>query len=146
MSGHQQLEPLHTVLVFDRLNSSIRELSDQRKAVTAFLVRNQGHLDYPTSLALVSDVGISVGELSEDGNDLLKQLKQMPLTSQMDEKPAGSATFGRSNAPSLANNQTDTGAGSERERRPLDLNRNFQDLCPLFYTLQLLKGMHLVDV
>jgi VWFA-related protein len=130
MSGHQQLEPLHTVLVFDRLNCSIRELSDQRQAVAAFLVRNQGHLGYPTSLAVVSDAGMSVGELSEDGNDLLKQLKQLPLTSQMDEKPAVSATFGRSNAPNLAINPPGTGAGSERERRLLNLNRRFSGSVP----------------
>jgi VWFA-related protein len=66
--------------MLDPLDNSSKELRNQRKEVEKFLGQNQGRLAYPVSIGLLTDAGARVGKVSSDGNALISELKQLPLT------------------------------------------------------------------
>jgi VWFA-related protein len=66
----------HVLLVLDGLNNNSRTLGLERKGIEKFLLQNQGRLDYPVSVGILSGAGISVGEPSQDGNALIADLER----------------------------------------------------------------------
>ncbi len=71
---------VHVILMLDALDNSSKDLRNERKEVEKFLGQNQGRLAYPVSIGLLTDSGGKVGKGSLDGNALISELKQLPMT------------------------------------------------------------------
>ncbi len=71
---------VHVILMLDALDNSSKDLRNERKEVEKFLGKNQGRLAYPVSIGLLTDSGAKVGKVSSDGNALISELKQLPIT------------------------------------------------------------------
>ncbi|SDF06776.1 VWA domain-containing protein [Terriglobus roseus] len=129
MTGLHSLEPVHVVVVLDTVNNSRKDLTEQQKSLESFLESTSGTLPYPTSLALVTDAATSVGEATRDSASLTAQLKELPLTSHMEEGYDTSA-FGRSNSVELSTIKKEQSDGAARSQQLSNLNRRFQRSIP----------------
>jgi VWFA-related protein len=67
----------HVILVLDAVNNSARDIANDRKEIQKFLKRSQQLLTYPTSIAAVSDAGLTVGKPSRDREAVLSELKDL---------------------------------------------------------------------
>jgi hypothetical protein len=65
------------ILLLDVLNQSTHEFAEDVAGVRKFLTHGDGPLSAPTSVALLSGSGISLGDASQDRNDVLTQLNEM---------------------------------------------------------------------
>jgi VWFA-related protein len=65
-------EPVQVVIVIDTLNAEIDTIAREREQLTEFLKQNGGHLAYPTSLAMLTDKGLKMGEISTLDGALLQ--------------------------------------------------------------------------
>jgi VWFA-related protein len=137
MEGPQPMTPPHVVLVLDTLDNSAHELSDERKAVEAFLGRNQGRLEYPLSLAVVTDSGATVGKSSLDGNAIIAQLKNFSLVSHLDMQTRESSVLDRGNSVNLPTNGYAWSNQAAQERKFENLNRRFEHAVPAILHLAL---------
>lgn len=137
MEGPQPMTPPHVVLVLDTLDNSAHELSDERKAVEAFLGRNQGRLEYPLSLAVVTDSGATVGKSSLDGNAIIAQLKNFSLVSHLDMQTRESSVLDRGNSVNLPTNGYAWSNQAAQERKFENLNRRFENAVPAILHLAL---------
>ncbi len=72
-----QLARPHALLVLDAMNRSARELSEDTKGVRAFLNRGSEPLIAPTSIAVLTGYGLTVGDPSQNRAVLLQQLDDM---------------------------------------------------------------------
>ena len=69
-------DPVQVVIVIDTLNAELDVIAREREQLTEFLEQNGGHLAYPTSLAMFTDKGLKMGEISTlDGALLLASLQ-----------------------------------------------------------------------
>jgi VWFA-related protein len=69
--------PVEVVLIVDEVNTAFTRVSFERDEVTKFLQRNGGMLQYPTSLAFLTDTGAEIGKTaSRDGNTLIAEMNQ----------------------------------------------------------------------
>ena len=67
----------HVIVVLDAVNNSERDIANDRKEVQKFLRQSQELLTYPTSIAAVSDSGLTVGKPSRDRDAVLNELKDL---------------------------------------------------------------------
>ena len=90
VSGAQA--PIEVVLVIDTVNASTENLAIERAEVDKFFKANGGHLAYPTSLAILEQAGIAMGENpTRDGNLLSAALAQTNLGSGVQLKDTGAS-------------------------------------------------------
>jgi VWFA-related protein len=69
--------PVEVVLLVDEVNTKFTNVSFEREQIEKFLKRDGGKLPRPVSLAVLSDSGVALGNLTtEDGNALAAQLDQ----------------------------------------------------------------------
>ncbi len=67
----------HLILVLDAVNNSDRDIANDRKEIQRFLKQSHEPLTYPTSIATVSDSGLTVGKPSHDRDVLLNDLRDL---------------------------------------------------------------------
>lgn len=65
------------VLVLDVLNQSTREFAENTAGVRKFLARQSGELSAPTTIAVLSNSGLTLGDSSRDRSVLMRQLEVM---------------------------------------------------------------------
>jgi VWFA-related protein len=68
--------PVEIILVVDRVNSSFAAAANERQQTEKFLRQNGGQLQWPTSIAFVSDSGTTMQSATKDGNALVAALEQ----------------------------------------------------------------------
>jgi VWFA-related protein len=86
----QGQEPTKVILVLDAVNTSFQTIAFVRPQIERFLRANEGHLAYPTSLAVVTDTGIQVQPgFSTDGNALSASLNQYEVGLRTIRRSAG---------------------------------------------------------
>jgi VWFA-related protein len=69
--------PLEVIVLVDEVNTNFTYTSIVRAQIEKFLRHDGGELQHPTSLAVLTDMGISVGNVStKDGNALAEALDQ----------------------------------------------------------------------
>lgn len=67
----QSQEPAEVILVLDDVNTDYRTIAYARPQIDKFLRANDGHLPYPTALAVVTDTGTKIQQkATTDGNAL----------------------------------------------------------------------------
>src|ERR1700693_5129044 len=67
----QSQEPAEVILVLDDVNTSYETIAYARPQIDKFLRANDGHLPYPTALAVVTDTGTKIQQkATTDGNAL----------------------------------------------------------------------------
>ena len=67
----QSQEPAEVVLVIDDVNTGYQTIAYARPQIEKFLRANDGHLPYPTALAVVTDTGTQIQQnTTTDGNAL----------------------------------------------------------------------------
>jgi VWFA-related protein len=73
----QSQEPTQVILVIDNVNTSYETIAYARPQIEKFLRANEGHLAYPTTLAVVNDDGTQIQpHPTTDGNALSAALDQ----------------------------------------------------------------------
>ncbi len=77
VEGSPAAAPAHVILVLDAVNNSARDIANDRKEVQRFLKQSEQPLTYPTSIAAVSDSGLTVGKPSRDRDAVLNELKDL---------------------------------------------------------------------
>jgi VWFA-related protein len=84
--------PIEVVVLIDTVNADPQELSVERADVDRFFKLNGGHLAFPTSLAILQEAGVAMGETpTRDGNLLSAALAQTNLGSGVQLKNTGPA-------------------------------------------------------
>jgi VWFA-related protein len=69
--------PVEVILLVDEVNINFTNVSFARAQIEKFLRSGGGELQHPTSLAVLTDMGITVGNAStKDGNTLAEALEQ----------------------------------------------------------------------
>jgi VWFA-related protein len=68
--------PVEIILVVDRVNSSFASAANERQQTEKFFRQNGGQLQWPTSIAFVSDSGTTMQSATRDGNALATALEQ----------------------------------------------------------------------
>jgi VWFA-related protein len=87
---NQGQEPTKVILVLDAVNTSFQTIASARPRIEKFLLANEGHLAYPTSLAVVTDTGTQVQPgFSTDGNALSASLGQYEVGLRNIRRSAG---------------------------------------------------------
>jgi VWFA-related protein len=74
--GATPAPPVEIILVVDRVNSSFAGTANERQQTEKFLRQNGGQLQWPTSIAFVSDSGTTMQSATKDGNALVTALEQ----------------------------------------------------------------------
>jgi VWFA-related protein len=70
-AGVQHKDPVHVVIVLDTINSAFNVVAGEREQLSEFLKQNGGELANPTSIAILAESGVKVGQsFSRDGNAL----------------------------------------------------------------------------
>jgi VWFA-related protein len=77
VEGATATVPAHVILVLDAVNNYARDIANDRKEIQRFLKQSQELLTYPTSIATVSDSGLTVGKPSRDRDAVLNELKDL---------------------------------------------------------------------
>jgi VWFA-related protein len=76
----QSQEPAEVILVLDDVNTEYQTIAYARPQIEKFLRANNGHLPYPTSLAVVTDTGTKVQQkATTDGNALSAAFDQYEI-------------------------------------------------------------------
>jgi VWFA-related protein len=75
--GDTPIAPAHVILLLDMVNSSPSGTAYERKEIEKFLGRNQGHLTYPTSVAVFTGYGIKSSLSSQDGSLLTGEFRSL---------------------------------------------------------------------
>jgi VWFA-related protein len=73
VNGDQGIAPPHVILILDAVNDTSRSIAYEIKEIDKFLGSNQGHLLYPTSIAILTPSGLKAGRTSSDGSVLLQE-------------------------------------------------------------------------
>lgn len=88
MGGPQA--PIEVVVLIDTINADVATVASERAQVDKFFKENGGHLAYPTSLAIVDDSGLRMGDTpTKDGNLLSMALAQSDLGLRTIHKDTG---------------------------------------------------------
>lgn len=69
--------PARVVLMLDAVNNSPRDIGNDRKGIEQYLKQSQGHLNYPTSIAILSGSGTRMVPPSQDRDALLGELRTL---------------------------------------------------------------------
>jgi len=77
VKGSAGIAPVRVVLMLDTVNNGPRDITQDVKGIEQFLKQNQAHLTYPTSIALLSGSGAKVGQLSQDRDALISELRRL---------------------------------------------------------------------
>jgi len=86
----QGQEPTKVILVLDAVNTSFQTIASARPRIEKFLRANEGHLAYPTSLAVVTDSGTqALPGFFTDGNALSASLDQYEIGLRNIRRSAG---------------------------------------------------------
>jgi VWFA-related protein len=82
--------PIEVVLLIDTINADITTVTIERAQIDKFFKANDGHLPYPTSLAIVDDSGLRMGDTpTKNGNLLSAALAQSDLGLRSIHKDTG---------------------------------------------------------
>jgi VWFA-related protein len=82
--------PIEVVVLIDTINADVTNVTFERAAIDKFFKTNSGHLAYPTSLAIVDDSGLRMGDTpTKDGNLLSAALAQSDLGLRTIHKDTG---------------------------------------------------------
>jgi VWFA-related protein len=77
----QSQEPAEVTIVIDDVNTPYQTIAYARPQIEKFLRANDGHLPYPTRLAVITDTGIQVqAHATTDGNALSTALDQYGMS------------------------------------------------------------------
>lgn len=77
VEGRTAKQPVHVIFMVDILNNAFQDVSPQLSAVEKYLNQNRGQLDFPMSIAVITEAGIHLGQSSRDSNALIAQLKKI---------------------------------------------------------------------
>ena len=75
--GDTPIAPAHAILLLDMVDSPPKNTLYERKEIEKFLGRNQGHLPYPTSVAVFTGYGIKSSLPSQDGSLLIGEFRSL---------------------------------------------------------------------
>jgi VWFA-related protein len=82
--------PVEVVVLIDTVNADPQELAVERADIDKFFKSNGGHLSFPTSLAILEQAGVAMGETpTRNGNLLSAALAQTNLGSGVQLKNTG---------------------------------------------------------
>jgi VWFA-related protein len=82
--------PIELVVLIDTVNADFATVTFERAQIDKFFKADGGHLAYPTSLAIVDDAGLRMGDTpSKDGNLLSLALAQSDLGLRTIHKDTG---------------------------------------------------------
>ena len=82
--------PIEVVVLVDTVNADLTTVTFERAQIDKFFKADGGHLSYPTSLAIVEDAGLRMGDSpSKDGNLLSAALAQSDLGLRTIHKDTG---------------------------------------------------------
>ena len=82
--------PIEVILVIDAVNTGVEHVDYERQAIEKFLHANEGHLAYPTALAVFEDTGTQLqNDFSQDGNALSASLDQYVIGLRTIRRSAG---------------------------------------------------------
>lgn len=68
---------VHAILILDMLNNIAKNMAFERKGIERFLGQNHGHLDFPISVAVLSNVGLRISQPSREGTQLISELARL---------------------------------------------------------------------
>lgn len=77
VNGDRGIAPPHVFLVLDAVNNTGRSIEFEVKQIDEFLRMNQGHLLYPTSIAILTRFGLRATGRSTDGSILLQESRDL---------------------------------------------------------------------
>ncbi|AXC12522.1 hypothetical protein ACPOL_3227 [Acidisarcina polymorpha] len=82
--------PISVILVIDAVNTSYQEIAYERGELKTFLLANDGQLQYPTALAIMSDNGTQIQEgFSQDGKAMNESLEKFAVGLRSIRQSAG---------------------------------------------------------
>ena len=115
--------PANLILVLDAVNNSARDIANDGKEIQRFLKQSPEVLTHPTSIATVSDSGLTMGRPSRDRDALLNELRA--LTSNL--HPVGCADEMNPNETFAAMLIPDAVTTAESARQLNCLNQRFME-------------------
>jgi VWFA-related protein len=71
--GSEGIAPVRVVLMLDAVNNGPKDITQDAKGIEQFLTQSPAELTYPTSIALLSGSGASVGEPSKNRDALISE-------------------------------------------------------------------------
>ena len=77
MEGSLGLAPAHVILMLDTVNSSPRSVAYERQGVEKFLAQSPKQLEYPTSIGVLSRLGATVSQQSQDRDELVREFRTL---------------------------------------------------------------------
>ena len=77
VKGSAGLAPVHIILLLDAVNNSRSDVAHEIKEIDKYLALQQGHIRFPTSLAILSSSGITVGQGSQEKGALLEESRTL---------------------------------------------------------------------
>lgn len=92
-SASESTTPVEVILLLDAVNSRFQQAAIARQQISKFLLQNEGHLAYPTSIALFTKEGLRIQPRpSRDGNALAQALNHE--TASVDNSSSAAAGYG----------------------------------------------------
>lgn len=85
-----QPDAVHVVIVVDMINSSFERIAYEREQLGEFLTQNGGELPHPTTIAVMTERGVSMmGGSTQDGNALNTNFRKVGTDLRMIGRDAG---------------------------------------------------------
>lgn len=75
--GSEGIAPVRVVLMLDAVNNSPKGITQDVKGIEQYLKQSQSSLTYPTSIALLSGSGATVGQPSKDRDALISEMSAL---------------------------------------------------------------------
>jgi VWFA-related protein len=102
MKGSQGTAPVRVMLMLDAVNNSPRDIAADRKGIEQFLKRSPPSLVYPTSIALLSGSGATIGRPSQDRDALIGELRAVAGHAHIFDCPDGGSDAGQDSPPTTS--------------------------------------------
>jgi len=77
VEGSAGIAPVRVMFMLDAVNNSPKDIASDRKGIEQFLKQGQGRLAYPTSIAILSGSGATMGRPSQDRDALIGELRTL---------------------------------------------------------------------
>jgi hypothetical protein len=69
--------PARVIILLDSVNNPSRTVADDRRNIEKFITQSPSHLDHPTSIGVIGDSGVTLGDPVQDRDLLLKQFENL---------------------------------------------------------------------
>ena len=88
-SNAAETPPTEVILLMDNVNTRIANVAYERQQVEKFLDRDNGGLSHPVMLAFLSDTGLKMSHVSQDGKALVAELNANQASLRVINRDAG---------------------------------------------------------